>query len=78
MKYKFLMLSLILAGASVANAQDNPKFTDNLFVGAGVGTMTVFNDGLNSPTFNMNIQVGKYITPTWGGKRCVERWMAEP
>lgn len=66
MKYKFLMLSLILAGVSVANAQDNPKFTDNLFVGAGVGTMTVFNDGLNSPTFNMNIQVGKYITPTWG------------
>ena len=28
--------------------------------------MTVFNDGLNSPTLNINVQVGKYLTPTWG------------
>lgn len=66
MKYRLLTLSLILAGASMANAQEKAKFTDNLFVGAGVGTMAVFNDGLNSPTLNLNVQVGKYITPTWG------------
>ncbi len=66
MNYRLLTLSLILAGASMAHAQEKAKFSDNLFVGAGVGTMAVFNDGLNSPTFNLNVQVGKYITPTWG------------
>lgn len=68
MKYKFLMLSLLLAGvSSLATAQEKKeKITDNMFVGAGVGTMAVFNDGLNSPTLNINVQVGKYITPTWG------------
>lgn len=66
MKYKFLALSILLAGAgTLANAQEK-KATDNIFIGAGVGAMTVFNDGLNSPTFNFNLQVGKYITPTWG------------
>lgn len=71
MKYKFLTLSLLLAGAcaTTLHAQDNyytPKWTDNIFVGAGVGAMSVFNDGMNTPTANFNISVGKYITPTWG------------
>ena len=71
MKNKFIALSLLLAGACVTvNAQEAEnyyakKWTDNIFVGAGIGAMTTFNDGMN-PTFNFNISVGKYITPTWG------------
>ena len=68
MKYKVLALSLLLAGAgTTAFAQEEEKkWTDNIYVGAGVGIMSVFNDGMNSPTFNINVQVGKYLTPTWG------------
>ncbi len=68
MKYKVIALSLLLASAgSTAFAQEaEKKWTDNIFVGAGVGIMSVFNDGMNSPTLNINVQVGKYITPTWG------------
>lgn len=71
MKNKFIALSLLLAGAcATINAQEaenyfTKKWTDNIFVGAGVGAMSTLNDGLN-PTFNFNISVGKYITPTWG------------
>ena len=70
MKNKFIALSLLLAGACTSiNAQEaenhyTKKWTDNIFVGAGVGAMSTFNDGLN-PTFNFNISLGKYITPTW-------------
>ena len=68
MKYRFLILSLLLAGANTAtvDAQEKQKASDNIFIGGGVGAMTVFNDGLNSPTLNINVQVGKYLTPTWG------------
>ena len=72
MKIKFLALSVIMAGASMfANAQETENYytkkaTDNIFVGFGIGGMSVLNGGLNSPTLNLNIQVGKYITPTWG------------
>lgn len=73
MKVKFLTLSILLAGSSViATAQGTKgkyyteKATDNIFIGIGVGGMTVLNDGFNSPTLNFNVQVGKYITPTWG------------
>jgi OOP family OmpA-OmpF porin len=72
MKIKFLALSVIMAGASMfANAQETENYytkkaTDNIFMGFGIGGMSVINDGLNSPTLNLNIQVGKYITPTWG------------
>ena len=71
MKNKFIALSLLLAGACTSiNAQEaenyyTKKWTDNIFVGAGVGVMSPLNDGLN-PTFNFNISLGKYITPTWG------------
>lgn len=71
MKNKFIALSLLFAGAcATVNAQEaenyyTKKWTDNIFVGAGVGAMSTLNDGLN-PTFNFNISVGKYITPTWG------------
>ena len=70
---KLIILSMLFAGAcATANAQDtkenyyNQKWTDNIYVGAGIGGMAVFNDGMNSPTFNFNIKVGKQITPVWG------------
>ena len=72
MKIKFLALSVIMAGASMfANAQETENYytkkaTDNIFLGFGIGGMSVINGGVNSPTLNLNIQVGKYITPTWG------------
>ena len=71
MKNKIVALSLLLAGTCASmNAQEKenyytPKWTDNIFVGAGVGAMSVFNDGMNT-TFNFNISAGKYITPVWG------------
>ena len=71
MKNKFIALSLLLAGACTSiNAQEaenyyTKKWTDNIFVGVGVGAMSVLNDGVTSPTYNYNISLGKYITPTW-------------
>ena len=72
MKNKFIIMSLVLAtfcGTVKAQETENyytKKWTDNIFVGAGVGAMSVLNDGITSPTFNFNLSVGKYITPTWG------------
>lgn len=72
MKAKFLTLSILLAGSCVfANAQEKKNYytekaSDNIFVGVGIGGMSVLNGGLNTPTMNFNLQVGKYITPTWG------------
>lgn len=68
MNYKFLALSLVLASSFTAiNAQEKEcKKSSNIYIGGGIGAMSVLNDGLNSPTFNMNIKVGKYITPIWG------------
>lgn len=64
MNCKFLALSLIFASSFTAmNAQEKH---DNIYIGAGIGGMTVLNDGMNSPTFNINVKVGKYITPVWG------------
>ena len=74
MKNKIIALSLLLAGACASiNAQEaksnyyTQKWTDNIFVGAGIGVMGVFNDGMNS-TFNFNISAGKHITPLWGAR----------
>lgn len=68
MSYKLLALSLILASSfSAINAQEKEeKKSRNIYIGAGVGAMSVFNDGMNSPTLNLNVKVGKYITPVWG------------
>jgi len=72
MKAKFLTLSILLAGSCVlANAQEKKNYytkkaSDNIFVGVGVGGMSVLNGGMNTPTMNVNLQFGKYITPTWG------------
>ena len=72
MKSKFIIASLLLAGACLTvNAQEKEKYytekaTDNIFVGVGIGGMSVFNGGMNTPTFNFNISLGKYFTPVWG------------
>ena len=72
MKRKFIMASLLLAGACLTMiAQEKDKYytekgSDNIFVGVGVGGMAVFNGGMNTPTFNFNVSVGKYINPVWG------------
>ena len=68
MKFNFLLSSFLFAatGVAVANAQEGPKWTDNIYVNFGVGGMTVINDGINSPTLNAHVQLGKFITPTWG------------
>ena len=68
MKYKFIALTLIFASAfSAINAQEKEdKKHNNVYIGAGIGAMSVLNDGMNSPTFNMNVKIGKYITPVWG------------
>ena len=68
MSYKLLALSFILASSfSAINAQEKEeKKSKNIYIGAGVGAMSVFNDGMNSPTLNLNVKVGKYITPVWG------------
>ena len=68
MKHKFLAIFMILAtvGSAVYAQETEEKKHRNYFVGGGIGVMTVFNDGLNSPTLNINLQFGKLITPTWG------------
>ena len=63
MKCKLLALSLVLAAFTGLNAQEK---SDNIYIGAGIGGMTVINDGMNSPTLNINVKLGKYITPIWG------------
>lgn len=69
MNYRYLALSLIFASSFTAvEAQEKAECRkpSNIYIGAGVGAMSVLNDGVNSPTFNLNVKVGKYITPVWG------------
>ena len=71
MKYKFLTLSLLLAGvcATTIKAQETnyytPKWSDNIFISVGGGIHSVANDGFNRISPNFSISLGKYITPTW-------------
>lgn len=73
MKYKFLTLSLLLAGAcATMNAQSTKdtyyteKWSDNIFVSVGGGIHSINNDGFNKVAPHFNISLGKLITPTWG------------
>ena len=65
MKSKLIIASLLLVGACASmNAQEKDRYysekaTDNIFVGAGIGGMAVINDGVNTPTFNFNVSLGK-------------------
>lgn len=71
MKSKLIIASLLFVGACASmNAQEKDRYysekaTDNIFVGAGIGGMAVINDGVNTPTFNFNVSLGKFITPVW-------------
>lgn len=72
MKYRFLTLSLLLAGAcaTTIKAQETnyytPKWSDNIFISVGGGIHSVANDGFNRISPHFSLSVGKYITPTWG------------
>ncbi|MBQ8674531.1 MAG: OmpA family protein [Bacteroides sp.] len=72
MKFKLIIASLLVAGVcATVNAQEKTKYytdkaSDNIFLGVGVGGMSVINGGFNTPTFNLNVSLGKYITPVWG------------
>lgn len=67
MNCKYLALSIFLATSFTAvNAQEKQDKNNNIYIGAGIGGMTVINDGINSPTMNINVKLGKYITPVWG------------
>lgn len=69
---KVLVLTAVLAGSVfTANAQEKENYytekaSDNIFMSVGVGGMTVVSHGKNDPTLNLNLSLGKYITPTWG------------
>ena len=66
MKLKAIALSIaLLAGVFAANAQTTYKGND-VFVGAGAGIISTYNNSFNTPAFYGNIMVGKYITPVWG------------
>ena len=70
MKSKYIVASLLLAGACVTvNAQEKyytDKASDNIYVGLGIGGMSVLNGGVNTPTMNANITIGKHISTVWG------------
>ncbi|MDO4165417.1 MAG: OmpA family protein [Bacteroides sp.] len=78
MKYKFSILSILLAGLSItAGAQEketyySEKFTDNIFVSAGIGAQACVNPdnfdyGIgHAITPLIHISVGKLFNPTWG------------
>ena len=55
MKYRFLILSLLLAGVNAAtvDAQEKQKASDNIFIGGGVGAMTVLNHLPSTSTFRL-------------------------
>ena len=71
MKYKFLTLSLLLAGACATTvmAQDTnyytPKWSDNIFVSVGGGIHAIENDGFNklAPHFSIS-----HMGNTWSSK----------
>lgn len=73
MKYKFLTLSLLLAGACVTMSAQTEKenyytkkWTNNIFISVGGGVHTVFGDDCDRVSPAVSISLGKYITPTWG------------
>ena len=76
MKYKFLTLSLLLAGACATTvmAQDThyytPKWSDNIFVSVGGGIHAIENDGFNklAPHFSISLVNYSHMGDTWSGK----------
>ena len=74
MKSKLVILSLLLSGATIANAQTKEKYyseswKDNIFISVGVGAQAGTNPDTKfgkTVTPLINLSVGKYISPIWG------------
>ena len=77
MKSKLVILSLLLAGATVATAQTketfySESFKDNIFVSVGVGAQGCVNPDNFDYGFGkaitplINVSVGKLFNPVWG------------
>lgn len=87
MKSKFLILSLMLAGAaSIASAQedkeryDSESWKDNFFVSVGVGMQATANPDTKfgkSVSPLINVSVGKLINPVWGVRGQIYGWQAK-
>ncbi len=80
MKYKFLTLSLLLAGACATTvmAQDTnyytPKWSDNIFVSVGGGIHAVANDGFQQNWLRTSVsRLGKIYYSHMGNTRSSER-----
>ncbi len=88
MKSKLIVLSLMLAGSSIASAQEtntkekyhSESWKDNIFVSVGVGAQACVNPDNFDYGFGkaitplVNISVGKFITPVWGVRLQAAGW----
>ena len=85
MKSKLVILSLLLSGATIANAQTKEKYyseswKDNFFISVGVGGQVVTNPSNfdygfgESITPLVNISLGKFFSPVWGIRGQVAGW----
>ena len=85
MKSKLVILSLLLSGATIANAQTKEKYyseswKDNIFISVGVGGQVVTNPSNfdygfgESITPLVNISLGKFFSPVWGIRGQVAGW----
>lgn len=88
MKSKLIVLSLMLAGSSIASAQEtntkekyrSESWKDNIFLSVGVGAQACVNPDNFDYGFGkaitplVNISVGKFITPVWGVRLQVAGW----
>lgn len=85
MKSKLLILSLLMAGAVTATAQNKEKFYsekagDNIFISVGAGAQVNTNsDNFDNSwgkaiTPKFTVSVGKWFTPVWGIRGQVGGW----
>ena len=85
MKSKLVILSLMLAGATVATAQTKEKFVsekagDNIFVSV-TGGVSLVNSGksegkFGDPAPHITVSLGKWFTPVWGVRAQGGLWKA--
>ena len=77
MNYKYLALSLVMASSmSAINAQEQEacKKPSNIYIGAGIGAMSVLNDGLNSPTLKLVSTLHLYGVYVHKLEQCGKAW----
>ena len=85
MKSKLVILSLLLSGATIANAQTKEKYyseswKDNIFISVGVGAQAGTNPDTKfgkTVTPLINLSVGKYISPIWGVRGQIYGWQSK-